>query len=228
MPAMPDCPPPPPPVKGQNVSFFAVLGGMRTELSGWNVTVGPEGIENLYGTWATFEKGDEYKLRSVDAALEELRQGGRAVPMPMPMPPMPVDDTMPVEPAVGMTAPAPTPAIDMVSRPAIAPYSYPCPPETDCVAPEPQVVSITGVELTLLPNPVYSGRTAPARMYLVPGYRFTGTFPGGEAWETSVIALHPDAIAPPPPVDAHPPGKGIEPATPLPAPDPAPEKGSAG
>jgi hypothetical protein len=258
MPSMPDCPPPPPPVKGQSVSFFPVVGGMRTEWSGWNVTVGPEGIENLYGTWATFEEGDEYKLRSVDAALEELRQGGRAVAMPAPMP-MPVDEGAPnepvtdpagpvearssgggasggasgvssspttvaagfAEPAVGMPTPAPAPAIDMVPPPAIASYPYPCPPEADCVAPEPQVVTITGVELTLLPNPVYSGRTAPARMYLVPAYRFTGTFQGGEVWETSVIALHPDAIAPPPGMDV-PPVKGSESTTlPMPAPDPS-------
>ncbi|MGH9036947.1 MAG: hypothetical protein ACRD0O_14385, partial [Acidimicrobiia bacterium] len=99
MPAMPDCPPPPPPVKGQSVSFFPVVGGMRVEWGVWNVTVGPEGIENLYGTWVGFERGDEYKLRSVDAALEELRDGGRVVPMPAPMPPMPVDDVAPVEPA---------------------------------------------------------------------------------------------------------------------------------
>jgi hypothetical protein len=261
MPSMPDCPPPPPPVKGQNVSFFPVLGGMRTEWSGWNVTVGPDGIENLYGTWATFEKGDEYKLRSVDAALEELRQGGRAVPMPAPMP-MPPDDATPAEPATdpaiesfdadssgggtsgsagfasgsaGVATPTtvaedyaepamgmPAPATGIaVARPAIAPYPYPspCPPEADCVAPEPQVVTITGVELTLLPNPVYSGRTAPARMYLVPAYRFTGTFQGGEAWETTVIALHPDAIAPPPMEDGPPPVKGTESTTlPMPAP----------
>ncbi|HEY3240237.1 MAG TPA: hypothetical protein VGL92_11770 [Acidimicrobiia bacterium] len=280
MPSMPDCPPPPPPVKGQNVSFFPVVGGMRTDWSVWNVTVGPEGIENLYGNWATFERGDEYKLRSVDAALEELRQGGRAIPMPAPMPPMPVDDIMPVEPAIdpatattvvggssaggasgsagaasgsagiatpttvavdyaepamGMPAPTSAPAIDMAPRPTIAPYTYPCPPEADCVAPEPQVVTITGVELTLLPNPVYSGRTAPARMYLVPAYRFTGTFQGGEAWETSVIALHPDAIAPPPPVDGEFPVKGTESTTlPMPAPPystgmtTAPEKPPAG
>jgi hypothetical protein len=250
LPSMPDCPPPPPPVKAQNVSFFPVVGGMRTEWNGWNVTVGPEGIENLYGTWATFEKGDEYKLRSVDAALEELRQGGRMTIMPAPMP-MPADDAGQVEPAtdpvmmdspetstgggtsgsagmasgsgVATSAPAPAvdlpaqPGIDLPAQPAIYPYPYPCPPEADCVAPEPQVVTITGVELALLPNPVYSGRTAPARMYLVPAYRFTGTFGGGEAWETTVIALHPDAIAPPPTIDA-PPVKGTE-STSLPMPE---------
>jgi hypothetical protein len=269
---MPDCPPPAPAVKGQTVSFFPVVGGMRTDWSVWNVTVGPEGIENLYGTWSRFERGDEYKLRSVDAGLEELRQGGRAVPMPAPMP-MAVDGSVPVEPArdpatvtavgggssgvggsaaSGVATPtrtppeltaeeanavsvssAPAPAVapspvDVAPQPAMASYPYPCPPDADCVAPQPQVVTITGVELTLQPNAVYSDGTAQPRMYLVPAYRFTGTFQGSESWEGSVIALHPDAIAPPPPVGVAPPGKGTEPA-PMPVPDARPpETGSAG
>jgi hypothetical protein len=33
---------------------------------------------------------------------------------------------------------------------------------------------------------------------MVPSYRFVGHFDNGSPWETSVIALHPDAIAPPP------------------------------
>ncbi|MCA1846193.1 MAG: hypothetical protein LC792_23970, partial [Actinobacteria bacterium] len=33
---------------------------------------------------------------------------------------------------------------------------------------------------------------------LIPAYRFTGHFDNGTPWETLVIALHPDAIAPPP------------------------------
>ena len=37
-----------------------------------------------------------------------------------------------------------------------------------------------------------------ARLHLVPSYRFRGHFENGTPWETSVIALHPDAIAPTP------------------------------
>ncbi|MGH8993490.1 MAG: hypothetical protein ACRDYV_02620 [Acidimicrobiia bacterium] len=280
MPSMPDCPPPPPPVKAQGVSFFPVVDGNRVEWGVWSVTVGPEGIENLYGNWVTFEKGDEYKLRSVDAALEELRQGGQVMPMAEPMP-MPAVDTplapptdAAIDPAASSissgggtsgfagtsagSAWAPTPtavvgaepampveAVDLPAgditgdgaRPAIAPY--PCPPEADCVAPEPQVVTITDVELTLIPNPVYSGRTGAYRMYLVPGYRFRGTFQGGEMWETTVIALHPDAIAPPPAVETTPvKGEGVT-TLPMPAdmgsgqapavgPAPTPERAPAG
>ncbi len=261
---MPDCPPPPPAVKAENVSFFPVVDGMRVEWGVWSVTVGPEGIENLYGTWVTFAQGDEYKLRSVAAALEELRQGGRAAPMPAPMP-MPTDAVPPMEPATdpaidsigareagggasgsagvasgsasvgaptpvasGATEPAmPVPSTvapvrDIAPQPAIGAYPY-CPPEADCVAPEPQVVTITGVELTLLAHSVYTGQLGGAyRMHLVPAYRFTGTFQSGDAWETTVIALHPDAIAPPPPVlvDGSPPVKGTPEATTLPMPAP--------
>jgi hypothetical protein len=242
MPSMPDCPPPPPPVKAQNVSFFPVVDGERVEWSVWNLTIGAEGVESLYGNWVTFERGDEYKLRSVDAALEELRQGGRAYPMPMA-----TEASPPVEPAVDPVAvdsgdavtsgsvgggtsgsagsassgfasgsagmatptsapaapvPAPVPAdVAPAPMPAIAPYPYyPCPPETDCVAPEPQVVTITDVDLVLQPQAVWSERTSTPKMFLVPAYRFTGTFKDGSAWETTVVALHPDAIAPPPAV----------------------------
>ncbi len=216
-PVMSDCPPPPPPVKAQNVSFFPVVGGMRTEWAVWNVTVGAEGIESLYGTWVTFERGDEYKLRSVDAALEELRQGGRAVPMPAAMPPIAVDAVPPMEPATDPVATDSVgggtsgsagaasgssgfagPATSVAPVPAFAPSPSPCPPEADCVAPEPQVVTITDVDLVLQPQGVYSGRTSASRMYLVPAYRFTGTFEDGSPWESTVVALHPDAIAPPP------------------------------
>ena len=65
-----------------------------------------------------------------------------------------------------------------------------------CVPPTPQVVTITGVELGLMQAPVFEdGR---ARLHLVPAYRFLGHFDNGMPWQTSVIALHPDAIAPPP------------------------------
>ena len=58
------------------------------------------------------------------------------------------------------------------------------------------MVKITGVELGLIQAPVFED--GKVRLQLVPSYRFTGHFDNGTAWETSVIALHPDAIAPPP------------------------------
>lgn len=170
-----ECPPPPPPVKAHNVAFFPVVGGVRTDWNGWNATVGPEGVEYLYGTWARFEPAGEYKLRSVTDALDELRAGSRAAPMPMPLP---ADDVRTaVEPSAATAAE----------------------PAADAAVPEPQVVTITGVEHSLQAMPVHADGTH--RLYLVPAYRFTGTYESGEAWETTVVALHPDAIAQPPPVD---------------------------
>jgi hypothetical protein len=66
------------------------------------------------------------------------------------------------------------------------------------VPPAPQVVKITGVEPGLIPTSVFEG--GKVRMALVPAYRFSGHLDNGSPWETEVIALHPDAIAPPPDV----------------------------
>jgi hypothetical protein len=126
----------------------------------------------------------------------------------------PAAGTIPV--AAGSTVAAPSrlpidgggavPAPGMAT-PAIAPV---CPPEgvpsapqkatsssvPSCAAPAAQTVTITGVELGLLQAPVFEdGRV---RLELVPAYRFLGHFDNGTPWETSVIALHPDAIAAPP------------------------------
>ncbi len=65
-----------------------------------------------------------------------------------------------------------------------------------CAPPAPQVVKITGVELGLIQTSVFEN--GQVRLAMVPSYRFTGHFDNGTPWETSVIALHPDAIAPPP------------------------------
>src|SRR5439155_25912619 len=67
------CPAPPAQVKGFNVSLYPVLDGQRAEWPVWNATLRSDGrIENLYGSWATFERGGDYRLRGVDVALKEL------------------------------------------------------------------------------------------------------------------------------------------------------------
>jgi hypothetical protein len=253
---VPQCPPPPAPVKGFNVAVFPVLDGHRVEWPVWNLTLRSDGrIENLYGSWVTFQRGGDYKLRGVDAALKELQS---APHLPAVMTEHTTGDGLTVDPAAtgngvsgsaagtkpvaaGSTVAAPsrlplqggdavpTPAIATpatpvpapgMATPAIAPV---CPPETmplppekaassfvpSCATPAPQAVTITGVELGLLQAPVFEdGR---ARLDLVPAYRFLGHFDNGTPWETSVIALHPDAIAPPPntPVAADLRGTGI-------------------
>ena len=180
------CPPPPPAVKGFSVALSPVLDGSRTDWSVWNVTLRSDGaLESLYGSWVSFEGGDDYKLRGVDAALKDLQ-------------------SLPVAYATDLPATAVEPAApDVASCPPI-PMPMPMPAEDDravssmvaCAPPVPQVVKITGVDLGLTQTSVFED--GQVRLALVPSYRFVGHFDNGMPWETSVIALHPDAIAPPP------------------------------
>ena len=191
------CPPPPAPVKGFNVGVSPVLDGHRADWSVWNVTMRADGrIENLSGSWATFARAGDYKLRGVDAALKALQSPPTIVPA--------VGRAVaPDTPVAGGTAGS---AGGGAAVPAIAPVcTGPMPLAadratssfaSDCPAPAPQVVTITGVELGLLQAPVFED--GHVHMDLVPAYRFTGHFDNGTSWSTSVVALHPDAIAPPP------------------------------
>ena len=232
------CPPPPAPVKGFNVAVFPVLDGRRADWPVWNVTMRSDGrIENLNGSWVTFERGDNYKLRGVSAALKELQSPpvAYATDTPAAIEPRVVVDPATAFPSTGAgsavssdagavagsagaTEPAPgrlplpengasTPAVDLPAEaPVCPPVPMPMPAQEDksttssgmtCAAPEPQVVKITGVELGLIQTSVFED--GKVRLMLVPSYRFIGHFADGTAWETSVVALHPDAIAPPPP-----------------------------
>ena len=192
----PACPPPPPPAQGFNVALFPVLDGHRADWALWNVTLRSDGtIENLYGSWATFDRAGDYKLRTVDAALKDLSSA------PRPMPALAGGTTLAADAPPGVGEPSPATAPPPVCPPAVMPLtpdkataSY----MPACTPAAPPVVPITGVELGLMPAPVWDGGRA--RSMLVPAYRFLGHFDGGAAWETSVIALHPDAIAPPPDV----------------------------
>jgi hypothetical protein len=77
-----------------------------------------------------------------------------------------------------------------------------CDPAADCgvsMVPVEQKVTITGVSRSLTLTSVWTDGTV--QTHLVPAYRFTGKWSSpemGDRWETTVIALHPDAIAPPP------------------------------
>ena len=210
------CPPPPPPVKGFNVAVHPVLDGHRADWAVWTATLRSDGrVENLYGSWATFEGGADYKLRGVDAALKELTSAPQPMPMaadgiavqPLAVEPASLPAGAPTADSGAGGAAAPAVASPGIAVPTIAPD---CPPVAmrlpadkatasampACVPPTPQVVTITGVELGLMQAPVFEdGR---ARLHLVPAYRFLGHFDNGMPWQTSVIALHPDAIAPPP------------------------------
>lgn len=218
----PDCPPPPAPRQGWNISFTPVLGGLRSDWAPWNVSVGADGIENLSGTFSRFEKAGDFETRGTQTALDELKKNsvGGGVPMPMPADDMGTVDvgtgdmgTVEVDPAPAgaVTVASPAMAADIApTRPVLAPDTpvtdpaYVCPANASCVPPEaePQVVVITGAERALSAMPVYE-KDGRMQMHLVPAYRFTGRFENAETpemakWETTMIALHPDAIAPPP------------------------------
>lgn len=237
--AVMSCPPPPAPVKGFNVALFPLLDGRRADRPVWNATMRSDGrMDNLYGSWAAFERAGDHKLRGVSVALKELQDppaperrvtGGAVVTDPV-TPDIAVDvgqtraattgSAIAPAPPVCRPAAVPMPAGDasgLERPPAVADRSSYSP---DCISPEPRVVTITGVELGLLQAPVWEGGRA--RLHLVPAYRFTGHFRDGTAWETSVVALHRDAIAPPPDLPVHDlGGAGDVPAIGRPEPAPA-------
>jgi hypothetical protein len=224
------CPPPPAPVKGFSVALSPVLDGRRTDWPVWSVTMRSDGrIENLSGSWVTFDRGDSYKLRGVSAALKELQSppviepnvavdpatafpstgagsavsedgvavegsaaAGEATPSRLPLP-----SNVASAPAVDLPAEAPVcPPVPMPMPMPAQDDKATTPSALPCAAPEPQVVKITGVELGLIQTSVFEDGNV--RLMMVPSYRFIGHFADGTPWETSVVALHPDAIAPPP------------------------------
>jgi hypothetical protein len=233
------CPPPPPPVKGFSVALYPVLDGRRADWPVWNVTMRSDGrFENLSGSWVSFERGGDYRLRGVDAALEDLQSPGvlYATDSRAAIEPAPALDATPAAGSVksgGAAAPAidaspaagsvesggtatsganaasgvSSPAVDLPAQaPVCSPVPMPMPvgedkavasmPAPTCPPPAPQVVKITGVELGLLQTSVFEN--GEVRLALVPSYRFVGRFDNGTPWQTSVVALHPEAIAPPP------------------------------
>lgn len=220
------CPPPPPAVKGFNVSLSPVLDGRRADWPVWNVTMRSDGrIENLYGSWVNFERGGGYKLRGVEAALKELQTPPVAYATDSPAPTVDGAPAVAVQSAAetvaasgtasgstgaGASGPSlvdPETAVDLpADAPLCPPMPTPLPAQEDkgtssmpamtCAPPAPQVVKIGGVELGLLQTSVFED--GQVRLALVPAYRFTGHYDNGTRWETSVLALHPDAIAPPP------------------------------
>lgn len=183
------CPPPPPPIKGLSVTFSPVLDGRGADWGAWSVVLGPgDSVQSLSGAWVRFERRGDYELRPVSTALDELRSGGAWGIRPM----MGAEGSTAVARDINV-APMPCPLpLDPASKGAEASF----PISADCPPPKPTVVTVTDVELGLLPAPGWDGQRS--RLYLVPAYRFLGHFEDGSRYETPVVALAPDAIAPPP------------------------------
>jgi hypothetical protein len=233
MPLPAPCGEPAEPVFARNVNFLAVLDGVRTDWTGWTVNVrADQVVDGVYGTLVDFRKGDSYDLRSVQSAFDELRGQTKgtavdAVPMPMPMPM--IDEDAPssgsgagsagsagsvgsvgsVGTAEATTVGADTPvssdapAVTSGRAPLVGPPV--CGEENDC---KPQVVTITSVELTLIPTGLWTDGTY--RMHMVPGYRFTGHFADGNTpYESSVLAIDPALTLPPPALSDLPPPPAV-------------------
>jgi hypothetical protein len=217
------CPPPPPPVKGFNVAFYPVLDGRRADWPIWNVTLRSDGrVENLSGSWVGFERAGDYKLRGVDAAVKDLQSPPVAYATDLPANAAETATSPPAQISAGLVEGSGAAGSSAGRAPLIkdegaispAPDVAPCPPMPmpmpvedravsspmmACPPSAPQVVKITGVELGLIQTSVFED--GQVRMAMVPSYRFVGHFDNGSKWETSVVALHPDAIAPPPAID---------------------------
>jgi hypothetical protein len=78
------------------------------------------------------------------------------------------------------------------------PVSEPMPPAPEPVPvpePEPTVITVTGVERTA--TVTWGVADGVEVQYLVPAYRFSGTFPDGSPWSTELVAVSDDLVVPP-------------------------------
>ena len=175
-----------------------VIDGRRVGGLEWTVDIGDHAaITSVSGTLAKVEAIGDYPLRSTDAAVDELRNGGGSgVPIPLGAPE--------ARAAIGVTE---------------------CGPAVDCATPAPACLDICPArEVTITITDVGLGSqlwfgsdvTAP-RAYLVPVYHFTGHDDTGAAWSADVLAVEDSQLATPAapqPVPSPAPGPAVEPPTP--------------
>lgn len=119
----------------------------------------------------------------------------------------PVPDVAPACIDPGITcADAPPDSVDDGGAVGVAPEcvgpptTEPFPPDTQPMPePEPTVITVTGVELTA--TITWGVADGVEVQYLVPAYRFSGTFPDGSPWSTELVAVSDDLVVPPGEVD---------------------------
>ena len=183
-----------------------VIDGRRVGGLEWTVDIGDHAaITSVSGTLAKVEAIGDYPLRSTDAAVDELRNGGGSgVPIPLGAPE--------ARAAIGVTECGP--AVDCAT-PALACLDT-------CPARE-VTVTITDVGLGFQ---LWFGSDATApTAYLVPVYHFTGHDDTGAAWSADVLAVEDSQLATPAtsqPVPSPDPDPAVEPPTPAAAPTAAP------
>jgi hypothetical protein len=221
-------------VLSRSVSFRRVVDGAVSSGLDWWVEVGDGGVvQSLSGTLGDLEAQGEYPLRSTRAVFDDLvsgtgwwygdvralaAEGDAAVTS---------DGATGVaeEPAPGGTTGAGTdPSGGAGTDPSggagddpgvIEPEPTPEPLPEPLPEPEPVVVTVTGAERSLLL--VGAFESGAGSSYLVPAYRFVGTYADGSEYRAELPALDPANVAPP---TTTPPA--TEPA-PLPEPEPQPE-----
>ena len=165
----------PPVLTSRSVVAQRMVDGRAVIGLEWYVEVGDLGlVQYAGGMLADLERVDDYPLQSTTDVYDALVRGdfgGGPVPLGAP------EAMSSVDPGV---------AID-------------CPPDTRCAAPdiacvddcpEPQVVTITVTGVTLASQLWYAtdGAGNPVQ-YLVPSYRFVGSFDDGTEWSSVMLAI---------------------------------------
>ncbi len=165
----------PPVLTSRSVVAQRMVDGRAVIGLEWYVEVGDLGlVQYAGGMLADLERVDDYPLQSTTDVYDALVHGdfgGGPVPLGAP------EAMSSVDPGV---------AID-------------CPPDTRCAAPdiacvddcpEPQVVTITVTGVTLASQLWYATDDAgnPVQ-YLVPSYRFVGSFDDGTEWSSVMLAI---------------------------------------
>jgi hypothetical protein len=190
-------------VTSRSVVLHRVVDGARVAGIEWYVDVGDHGVvQSLSGLWARLADAGDYPLRDVADVYDDLVAGDAWWGGPQPLAEGGATD-------VG--APADTPVAAPDSAPAGDDPVVEPPTE-----PEPIRVTVTGASLGTMLVPSYDGGVTGA--FVVPSYRFTGTYDDGSEWTAELLALDPAYVSPPDP--------GVEPQ-PDPAPEPVPEPGPA-
>lgn len=168
-----DCPPVPDPVVlSRSVTLRSTIDGHAVTGLDWYVEVGDGGVvQSVGGTWARLEPVGDYPLRSVADVYGDLASGkgfGDVVAM--------------ADGAAGAAEVAP----GVTDAPA-SPEPLP--------APEPTRVTVTGAALGAMLVPAFEDGASAG--YVVPSYRFAGTFASGDQWSAEVLALDPAFVSPP-------------------------------
>lgn len=166
-----DCPPVPDPVVlSRSVTLRSTIDGRAVTGLDWYVEVGDEGVvQSAGGTWARLERVGDYPLRPVADVYDDLVSGKGFG-----------GDVVAMADGAGGAAEGAPEITD-------APVSFP--------APEPMRVTVSGATLGSMLVPAFEDGADAG--YVVPSYRFEGTFENGDQWSAEMLALDPAFVSTP-------------------------------